>query len=202
LKSVWFTYKKGIAMLVPLAVDYREVEKTAAIDELIRRKAEKLDHVCDHITSCRVIIEKVQKHWHTHQKYHVRLDITVPPGHEIVISHDGGRSAPYLELEAEIRWAFESAEEQLKELVERQSGDVKKHPFQEVQGVIERISQDMQCGFIRSTDGREIYFHRNSVIHHKFDDLKPGVGVRFSEEEGVKGPQASSVKIVDTPESY
>jgi len=44
--------------------------------------------------------------------------------------------------------------------------------------------------------GREVYFHRNSVADGKFDDLKVGQEVRFSETVGDKGPQATSVHPV------
>jgi len=48
---------------------------------------------------------------------------------------------------------------------------------------------------IETRDGREIYFHRNSVLNAAFDDLKIGAEVRFAEEEGEQGPQASTVTI-------
>jgi cold shock CspA family protein/ribosome-associated translation inhibitor RaiA len=188
-------------MLLPLQIDYRDVEKIPEIDELIHKKAQQLERICDHINSCRVIVEKVEKHTRTHQGYHVRLDIRVPPGHEIAVSRDGGRSAPYQELDAEVRWAFEIAEKQLQEIVEKQRGDVKKHHYQEVQGVIRWLNIQDSCGFIRTIDGREVYFHRNSVLHNRFESLKPGMGVRFTEEMGDKGPQATSVKIIEVPES-
>ena len=50
-------------------------------------------------------------------------------------------------------------------------------------------------GTIETPDGREIYFHRNSVLNADFDRLENGASVRFTEEMGEKGPQASSVHI-------
>ena len=38
--------------------------------------------------------------------------------------------------------------------------------------------------------------------HFPFEHLRPGMGVRFNEEMGEKGPQATSVQIVEIPESY
>ena len=51
-------------------------------------------------------------------------------------------------------------------------------------------------GFLKTGDGREIYFHRNSVLDDAFARLKPGARVAFSEEMGDKGPQASTVKLL------
>jgi cold shock CspA family protein len=45
-------------------------------------------------------------------------------------------------------------------------------------------------------DGREIYFHRNSVLDGGFARLAAGARVTFAEEAGEKGPQASTVKLL------
>ena len=52
------------------------------------------------------------------------------------------------------------------------------------------------CGFIETADGREIYFHRNAVLDGAFDRLSVGSEVRFIEEQGDKGAQASTVRLV------
>jgi cold shock CspA family protein len=49
-------------------------------------------------------------------------------------------------------------------------------------------------GFLETPGGREIYFNKNSVLEEGFDHLKIGTVVKFAEEEGEKGPQASTVK--------
>jgi cold shock CspA family protein len=52
-------------------------------------------------------------------------------------------------------------------------------------------------GFLETPDGREIYFHRHSVLHPGFDRLAIG-RVLFVEEPG-EGPQASTVAIAGIP---
>lgn len=42
----------------------------------------------------------------------------------------------------------------------------------------------------------EVYFHKKSVLNDDFDHVKIGTEVTFVEEEGDRGPQASSVKFV------
>jgi cold shock CspA family protein/ribosome-associated translation inhibitor RaiA len=190
------------AMQVPLEITFRDVEKTDEMEELIRKKAAKLDRICDHINSCRVVVEKLQKHQHYSQPYKVRIDLKVPPGHEIVVSRDPFRTDLHQDLGAEIRWAFNAAERQLKQLIDIMNGDVKTHPYQQVQGIIERLFEADRTGFIRTVDGREIFFHANSLLNKTFDELKVGMGVRFSEEMGEKGPQGTSVMVVDIQESY
>jgi cold shock CspA family protein len=51
-------------------------------------------------------------------------------------------------------------------------------------------------GFIETTDGGEVYFDKNSVVDADFDKLEAGQEVRFSEEMGNKGPQASTVHVI------
>jgi cold shock CspA family protein len=67
--------------------------------------------------------------------------------------------------------------------------------------VVTKLFRDEGYGFIKTREGRDIYFHRNSVLHHDFDRLTIGTAVRFEEEEGEKGPQATSVQVVDKPGS-
>jgi len=57
-----------------------------------------------------------------------------------------------------------------------------------------RLDSTGEFGFLQSSDGREIYFHRNSVLNIGFDRLTVGTQVGFTEEMGEKGPQASTVK--------
>jgi cold shock CspA family protein len=72
-------------------------------------------------------------------------------------------------------------------------GDTKRHMADSV-GVVRTLMPEEDYGFIESADGREIYFHRNSVIDSGFDRLRPGARVNFKEEEGEKGSQASVVR--------
>lgn len=44
---------------------------------------------------------------------------------------------------------------------------------------------------------REIYFHEHSVLNCDFKQLKVGIEVRFVEEQGEKGPQASTVTVIE-----
>ena len=58
----------------------------------------------------------------------------------------------------------------------------------------------MDYGLIHTSDGREVYFHRNSVLNGGFDQLELGTPVRFAEEMGEEGPQASTVQLSGKPQ--
>ncbi|HXV24163.1 MAG TPA: cold shock domain-containing protein, partial [Alphaproteobacteria bacterium] len=53
-------------------------------------------------------------------------------------------------------------------------------------------------GFIETSDGQEVYFHRNSLVESKFESLEVGEEVRLTvaEDESAKGAQASTVHLV------
>ena len=63
-----------------------------------------------------------------------------------------------------------------------------------MQGSIKRIVRDRGFGFIKSSDGQEIFFHRSSLQQLNFDSLKEGESVDFDVESGEKGPRATAVR--------
>lgn len=186
-------------MQVPLELTFRDVTKTEGIESLVHKKVDALHRVCDHLTSCRVAIEKPQRDQRTGSPFRVRIDVHVPPGHEIIAKREPGESDTHAPLDSVIRDTFDAAQRQLKRLVERQQGDEKFHPEQEAVALVARLFPDEGYGFLQTVDGRDVYFHRNAVANDDFDHLELGTGVHFVEVQGDEGPQASTVRIVDKP---
>jgi CspA family cold shock protein len=65
-----------------------------------------------------------------------------------------------------------------------------------VQGTVKRIIRDRGFGFIRSTDGKEVFFHRSALVGRDMGSLSEGQKVEFVLEESPKGPRASKVRVV------
>jgi CspA family cold shock protein len=63
-----------------------------------------------------------------------------------------------------------------------------------MQGKIQRVVRDRGFGFIRSSDGQQVFFHRSSLQQMDFDGLKEGDTVEFEVERGEKGPRATNVQ--------
>lgn len=186
-------------MQVPLTMTFRNVRKTAAIESLIRKQAAKLERVCPRIVSCRVAVETRQRHQRTGSPFRVRINVTIPPEHELTAVRDAGEGELHEQLSTVIRRGFEAARRQIKKLVEKQRGEVKSHPQQELSGVVIRLFPEQEYGFIKTLEGREIYFHKNSLSGADFDRLEVGTGVHWTEEDGDKGPQASTVRAIIKP---
>jgi ribosomal subunit interface protein len=181
-------------MKLPMQVTYRNMSPSAAMEDNVREKVEKLDQFYDQIMSCRVMIEAHHKHHHEGNLYHVRIDLKVPD-EEIVVSREHDLHHSHSDVYVAIRDAFDAARRQLEDYIRRRRQHVKTHETP-LHGIVSRMERALDYGIITSSDGREIYFHRNSVLDAGFDDLTTGTEVRFHEETGEQGPQASTVKRV------
>jgi cold shock CspA family protein/ribosome-associated translation inhibitor RaiA len=186
-------------MQLPLQVSFRKVRKTPAIEDLIRAQTAKLERACDHIVGCKIAIEKPQKHQRSGNPFRIRISVTVPPEHELVVTRESSEGDLHEQLPTVIRDAFSAMRRQLRKLVEKQHGDVKNHPEQQAGGLVVRLFREQEYGFIKSPEGEEIYFHKNSLVGDDFDRLEVGTGVQWHQEEGNNGPQASTVRIIDKP---
>ena len=186
-------------MRIPLEISFHGLPQSDALEQQIRNDAAKLERVCDHLVSCRVGIKQDQKSRNTSNPFKVRIEMRVPPGHNLVVTHKSGNKEAAEDLPAAIKNAFKSAHRRLKQLVEKQQGEKKSHPHQDTTALVIKIFAEEGYGFLRSVDGEEIYFHRNSVLNDDFDRLAPGTGVTYTADVGEKGLQATSVQIVDKP---
>lgn len=181
-------------MKLPLQITYRDIHSSKAISEHIHRRADRLDQFCDRIMSCRIAIEAPDRHTHLGGKrYHVRIDLKAP-GVELVSSHTPS-DLMKLDIYAVIDEAFTDMERQVEEYARKARWEVKRHNGS-AHARVAKIFRDRDYGFLETADGREIYFHAHSVLRNKWDQLEVGAEVRFAEEDGDKGPQASTVDVV------
>jgi len=189
-------------MQIPPEITYRNVEKTEAIHSLVLEKIEKLEQVCDRITSCRIAIEKTHVNPDSGSPFRVRIDLTVPPTHELAAENSPNQGKQYEPIDAVIRDTFEAARRQLVELADRKNNNVKEHPQQIAIAIVTKLFPKEGYGFLKATDtGMEVYFHKNSVSNNDFENIEIGTGVQFLAEQGEKGLQATTVRIVNKPGS-
>ncbi len=180
-------------MRLPLQITYRDMLPSEAVERVIRERAERLDQFCDRIMSCRVVVESRHHRHHQGTLYHIRIDLTAPGG-EVVVSREPALHQSHEDVYVAIRDAFDAARRRLEDHVRRHRQQIKVHEAAP-RGRVVRVDRKNDYGFIETVDGREIYFHRNSVVNADFDRLAEGDLVRFHEEAGDKGPQASTVHL-------
>jgi CspA family cold shock protein len=61
------------------------------------------------------------------------------------------------------------------------------------EGTIKRLT-DKGFGFIDTGGGQDLFFHMSAVQGVRFEDLKTGQRVSFTQGQGPKGPRAENVK--------
>jgi ribosomal subunit interface protein len=173
-------------MQIPLQITMRDMNRSDALDVAIQEHAAKLEQFHSRITRCRVTVEQLRRHHQQGRHFAVKIDVRVP-GREIVATRDHDEDV-YVAL----RDAFDAAKRQLEETARELRGDVKTH-VPALHGTIARLLLDEGYGFIETSDGRELYFSRENVVHPPFEHLAPGTAVQFIEELAAEGPQAKRV---------
>jgi ribosomal subunit interface protein len=181
-------------MQQPLQITFRDIPQSESVEEVIREKAAKLDQFFEKIMSCRVTIESPHSHQHQGRLYHVTVDITVP-GTELVASRSADKNHAHEDVYVAIRDAFEAAKKQLLQYKRKLKNKVKTHETPS-HGMVSELIGEQGYGRIHTSDGRDVYFHRNSLVRGEYGDLEVGSEVRFVEESGEEGPQASTVHVV------
>lgn len=180
--------KARVIMQLPLQIANQGVDLSTAEMDTIRDAAGKLESFWDHVISCRVLVSMPRRRGQTGRRYNVRVDLKVP-GSELVIkrqSHD--------QLLDAVQDAFQVAARRLQDQVRKLREVVPDRATS--RGTVTRLLPWEGYGFITTPEDRELYFARTSVIDGGFDRLEEGMEVRFAEEQGEKGPQASTVAPV------
>lgn len=183
-------------MQTPLEISFNNMDPSDSIEARVREKVARLEQFYDRITSCHVFIDAAHKRHRKGNTYEVRIEVRVP-GQELAVNNKPGDVHAHEDVYVAIRDAFKAMERQIKKWKARATGDVKAHETP-LQGRIAELSLGEGFGQIATTDGRLVYFHKNSVIGVNFDDLNENDTVELvvQSDESEKGPQASSVRPI------
>ncbi|WP_324780965.1 ribosome hibernation-promoting factor, HPF/YfiA family [Thiobacillus sedimenti] len=175
-------------MKTPLQITFRDIEHSDALEVHIREKAQKLETFFEPIMSCRVVVEMPHQHKHQGKVFNVRIDIGVP-GSEIVVNRDR-----HEDVYVALRDAFDAAKRQLDDYSRRLRRETKAHEPEYI-GQVVRLYPEEGFGFIRRTDGDELYFSADNLVNTTFGQLSEGVAVKFIEDLASEGPQAKRVSV-------
>ena len=178
-------------MAFPVEITFRGMERSDAAERDVAAWADKLAEAFDRIIRCDVVVEAPHHHHRQGRQHHVRIVLSVP-GDTIVISHEGPHDRAHEDLHVAIRDAFHAARRRLEDWVRR---DLRhREEPDEAHGRVAYVDVEGAWGYLDAPDGHRVYFHRNAVVGAG-QTLPIAVGdeVRFTEEAGEQGPQASSV---------
>jgi cold shock CspA family protein/ribosome-associated translation inhibitor RaiA len=177
----------------PVEIDFRGMAGTANVRSAISQHVTDLEKRYGRVTACRVVLKAPGGHHQTGGLYEVNIRLALPDGREVDVGRTAQADERHSDLTFAVNDAFKRARRRLQDHVRRLQGQVKQHEDQPI-GTVVRLDASGEFGILESGDGREIYFHRNSVLDGAFSRLTSGSRVIFAEEMGEKGPQASTVK--------
>src|ERR1051325_8733125 len=205
-------------MNFPVQITFRNMPPSEMIERNIRRKADKLQQFYDQIIGCRVVVETPYRHHRKGKSFVVRIDLALP-GKELVINntaqalkttksaesaqtgneraetHEPSKQRAHEDAYVAIRDAFNAAARKLQDYARRRSGALKLHQTA-ARARVSRLFSREGYGFLETAEGKEVYFHGNSVINAGFDRLDVGTQVEFVEAAGDEGPQATTVRVI------
>jgi cold shock CspA family protein len=182
-------------MEIPAEIDFQGMDPDEAVRATIAAHIKGLETRFGRITACRVVLKGPGGRHRTGGLYEVNIWLSLPDGREVAVVRTPPEDERHADLAFAINDSFKRARRRLQDKVRRLQGAVKVHEDQPI-GTVSRLEPEASFGFLTTGDGREVYFHRNSVLDGNYGKLKLGTRVHFIEETGEKGPQASTVKLL------
>jgi len=148
------------------------------------------------IVQCQVWIRAPHRR---HKATEYVIDISVQmPGSTLHIDRRPGDDDAHTDMYVAIRDAFNAMERQLRKWQDQKKGRPESHATP-LQGKIASLDGYTDGGQISTTDGRLIYFHRNSVANNAYDALNEGATEELSVDvkDADEGPHASIVRPIN-----
>jgi len=184
----------------PLQIVFRDLEHSDSLEHLIRERAQRLEHVFHHIIGMRAVVSPAQGSETAKKTLALTVEVEVP-GRPLIVGkseeprHDSKGSPTAL-----VKRSFDAVQRQIEALADIRRGQVKHHDGEGETGVVTRLFPQQNYGFIEVKGAGDLYFTRNAVQRGDFDAMQVGshVIITRATTEGPMGPQASSVRCVDS----
>lgn len=188
-------------MQTPVEIDYQGLEANEQLRACVTRNISTLEERFGRITACRVVIKGPSDRHRKGGAFDVTIRLSLPQGREVDIGRSEGRAEiaetdnRLLDPVVALNDAFKRARRRLQDQARRMQGHIKAHEGPPI-ATVARFDDAAGFGFLETRDGREVYFHKNSILDGGARSVVPGTRVTFFEEMGDKGPQASTVKVL------
>lgn len=184
--------------MFPFQITFLDFGESDAIWLAVQKRIEKLEQFFERIVRVEVGVSAPHRHRRFNRLYHIQIHIFLP-GEDVVINRKPVNNEAHRDIYVAIRDSFNAAERLLRERRRSIQSRSKVHqisthlPEGQHVGKISKLFYQDGYGFLQTNDGREFYFDRRSLLNKKWDRLEVGEKVRFLEERGEEGPQASSM---------
>ena len=170
-----------------LHIESRNVAMTPRWKAEIEKRMSDLQAQREDLTHGRVTLSKNRHHKKARNVAEALVVVMLPGRHTITARKEEKT------FEEAIRAAFSAVETELRKYREMRASKEVRLPPVPLRGVVCKLFPKEGYGFVLQEGGGEVYFHKNAVHGHKFEELEDGLEVAFNIEEGEKGPQATTI---------
>src|SRR3974390_2235534 len=153
---------RGEAMETPVQIDFQGMAAQPQVRGVIDKHVSELEQRFGRITAGRVALKAPGEH-HRIGLYEINIRLELPDGREVNVTRTPSEDDRQSDLNFATNDAFKHARRQLQDHVRRMQGQVKQHETAPI-ATGARIDPSGAVGFLERTEGREIYFHRKSVL--------------------------------------
>lgn len=180
----------------PADITFVDIDHSDAIEAWIRERVARLERMAPEIIRCQVWVRAPHQRHRKGTEYVIDLNVQMP-GRTLNIDRRPGDDHAHKDINVAIRDAFEAMERKLRKWKDLNKGRPETHE-NPLQGRVSVINEMKGFGQIATTDGRLVYFHRNSVADDGFGDLQEGDTVELSIDlkDADEGPHASFVRPI------
>jgi cold shock CspA family protein/ribosome-associated translation inhibitor RaiA len=182
-------------MQTPVEIDFQGLKGNEKLRACVLKHVAVLEQRFGRITACRVVIKAPSERHRTGGACEITIRLSLPQGREVDIGRSEKPDDRHADAVVALNDAFKRARRRLQDHARRMRGHVKSHDAPPI-ATVKRFDEVSGFGFLETEDGREIYFHKNSLLDGGSRQVAPGTRVTFFEEMGDKGPQASTVKLL------
>jgi cold shock CspA family protein/ribosome-associated translation inhibitor RaiA len=188
-------------MQIPPEIAFHNIEKQDWAEAEIREHIADLERIFDRLITCRVRVEQRANNSNGTIPPVVHLELGMPGSKDIVVAPEPDRlqrkyQSP--DLRNAINDAFRVAKKRLIDWKEQRNASTRDggHDGEnQFLGQIADLPAGEDFGFLMTKEGGLLYFHRNSLLAGRFEDLRIGTEVSYVEEMGDTGPIASKVRV-------
>ena len=182
-------------METPVEIEFQGLTANDRLRACVTKHIDSLEERFGRITACRVVIRAPSERHRTGGAHEIMIRLALPQGREVDIARSAKADERHADPLFALNDAFKRARRRLQDHAKRMRGDVKTHDGPPI-GTVRQFDEAAGFGFLETPDGREVYFHRNSILDGGLRHISAGTRVTFFEEIGNKGPQASTVKLL------
>jgi cold shock CspA family protein/ribosome-associated translation inhibitor RaiA len=166
-------------MAIPLRLTFLGVERSDAIESVIRQRATQLERFAEQVEDCHVTISQRREHRLSGDQYAVQIVLQTLSG-EFEVAIDPSLDASPRTFQSVVSDAFDAAGRRLEENTQENSNDANGLGRSLPTGRVTELFLGEGYGLIVTPAGLEVYFHESSLIGAGIAELSVGSEVHFT----------------------